>query len=229
MLLKTVNLYKQFINKKVLQGFDIEIEKGYIYGLAGPNGSGKSTFMKIICGLMQKTSGEIEFEDKKFNVKSRYNIAYQPTESYFYKWMKVKDVIKFYEDFYNDFNSKKAKELVENMKLDMEQKVISLSTGQEGRLKVLLVLSRNVSLYMLDEPLNGIDPVSRDKIMELIANEIDGEKTIIVSSHLIKEFETIIDRIIFLKDGKALINSECDELRMEKNMSIHDYYKEIFS
>lgn len=229
MLLKTVNLKKGFFKKKVLDGFDIELEAGYIYGLVGPNGSGKSTFMKVISGLIQKTKGDIIFNEEQYHSRSRYDIAYQPTEDYFYKWMKVRDALSFYKDFYKDFDYEKALRLVDDMELDMKQKISSLSTGQKGRLKVLLIISRNVSLYMLDEPLNGIDPVSRDKIVELISGEIDDKKTIIISSHLIKEFETILDKVIFLKDGKAFLNMDCEELRMKNNMSVHDYYKEIYN
>ncbi len=228
MLLRTINLKKGFFKNKVLDNFDIEIEKGYIYGLLGPNGSGKSTFMKIISDLVKKTSGEIYFEDEIFTEKSREKIAYQPTEDYFYSWMKVKDALKFYRDFFKDFQYEKGMKLVEEMNLDLNQKISSLSTGQKGRLKVLLVLSRDVSLYMLDEPLNGIDPKSRDIIMDLIASEIDQEKTILISSHLINEFETILDKVIFLKEGVALFNKDCEDLRMETGLSINDYYKEIY-
>lgn len=228
MLLEIKNLKKGFFHKKVLDDFNLEIKKGFIYGLVGPNGSGKSTFMKTLAGLIQKTSGEILFEGEKYNLKTRYKIAYQPTEDYFYKWMKVRDAIIFYCDFYKDFNKEKAIELVEKMKVDLEQKVSSLSTGQKVRLKVALTLSRNVPLYLLDEPLNGVDPISRDKIVNLISSELDETKTIIISSHLIKEFETILDRVLFLKDGVILFNEDCEELRFEKNMSINDFYKKIY-
>ncbi len=228
MLLKTVNLKKRFFKNNVLNDFYIEIEKGYIYGLIGPNGSGKSTFMKIIADLVKKTSGEIYFEEELYTSKTKKNIAYQPTEDYFYSWMKVKDVLLFYKDFYSDFQYEKGMKLVEEMNLDLNQRISSLSTGQKGRLKVLLVLSRNVPLYMLDEPLNGIDPKSRDVIMSLIASEVQEKKTIIISSHLINEFETIIDKVIFLKDGQALFNKDCEELRMETGLSINDYYKKVY-
>lgn len=228
-MLKIVNLKKGFLNKKVLNGINVEIKKGNIYGLVGPNGSGKSTLMKIIVGLMQKKSGEIYLNGNLVNKKNQHEISYEPTEDYFFQWMKVKDTLEFYEKFYKNFNLKKALILIKDMDLDLEQKVSSLSTGQKGRLKLILILSRELNLYMLDEPLNGIDPVSRDKIIDLIASEIDGNKTIIIASHLIKEFETILDKVIFLKDGKVLLEKNCEELRVENNMSIHDYYKTIYN
>jgi len=228
-MLKIVNLKKGFLNKKVLNGINVEIKKGNIYGLVGPNGSGKSTLMKIIVGLMQKKSGEIYLNGNLVNKKNQHEISYEPTEDYFFQWMKVKDTLEFYEKFYKNFNLKKALILIKDMDLDLEQKVSSLSTGQKGRLKLILILSRELNLYMLDEPLNGIDPVSRDKIIDLIASEIDGNKTIIIASHLIKEFETILDKVIFLKDGKVLLEKNCEELRIENNMSIHDYYKTIYN
>jgi ABC-2 type transport system ATP-binding protein len=224
-----MNLKKGFLNKKVLNGIDLEIKKGNIYGLVGPNGSGKSTLMKIIVGLMQKKSGEIYLNGDLLNTKNKHKIAYEPTEDYFFQWMKVKDALDFYTKFYINFNFEKALTLIKKMDLDIEQKISSLSTGQKGRLKLVLTLSRELNLYMLDEPLNGIDPISRDKIIDLISSEIDGDKTIIIASHLIKEFETILDEVIFLKDGKILFEKNCEELRIENNMSIHDYYKTIYN
>lgn len=228
MLLEVKNLEKGFFKKKVLNNFNLEIKKGYIYGLVGPNGSGKSTFMKILAGLNQKTGGEIYFQNEKYNQKTRYKIAYQPTEDYFDKWMKVIDAIDFYSDFYKDFNREKAVKIIEKMHLSLEDKISSLSTGQKVRIKVALVLSRNVPLYLLDEPLNGVDTTSRDKILDEISNELTEDKTIIISSHLIKEFESILDRVLFLKDGKIIYDENCDKLRFEKNMSINDFYKEIY-
>lgn len=228
-MLEIINLKKGFLNKKVLNGINLKIKKGNIYGLVGPNGSGKSTLMKIIVGLMQKKSGEIYLSGHLLDKKNQHEIAYEPTEDYFFQWMKVKDALDFYKKFYINFNLEKALNLIKSMDLDIEQKISSLSTGQKGRLKLVLILSRELNLYMLDEPLNGIDPVSRDKIIDLIASEIDGNKTIIIASHLIKEFETILDEVIFLKDGKILLEKNCEELRIEKNMSIHDYYKTIYN
>lgn len=228
MLLEVKNLEKGFFKKKVLENFNLEIRKGYIYGLVGPNGSGKSTFMKILAGLVQRTKGDIYFKGTKYNLKTRYNISYQPTEDYFYKWMKVEDAINFYRDFYGDFNREKAFGITEMMQLEFNEKISSLSTGQKVRLKVALALSRNVPLYLLDEPLNGVDPISREKIIEVISRELNEDKTIIISSHLIKEFETILDRVLFLKDGKIFLDEDCEKLRFEKKMSINDLYKEIY-
>ena len=228
MLLEVKNLKKGFFKKKVLNNFNLQLKKGYIYGLVGPNGSGKSTFMKILVGLIQKTSGEILFQGENYNLKTRYKIAYQPTEDYFYKWMKVIDAINFYRDFYKDFNREKAIKLIGEMQVALEEKVSSLSTGQKVRLKIALTLSRDVPLYLLDEPLNGVDPVSRDKIVNLISSELNEKKTIIISSHLIKEFEVILDRVLFLKNGEILFDKDCEELRLEKNMSINDFYKTIY-
>lgn len=228
MLLEVKNLEKGFFKKKVLNDFNLEIKKGYIYGLVGPNGSGKSTFMKILTGLNQKTGGEIYFQNEKYNQKTRYKIAYQPTEDYFDKWMKVIDAVKFYSDFYKDFNREKAVKIIEKMHLSLEDKISSLSTGQKVRIKIALVLSRDVPLYLLDEPLNGVDTTSRDKILDEISKELTEDKTIIISSHLIKEFESILDRVLFLKDGKIIYNEDCDKLRFEKNMSVNDFYKEIY-
>lgn len=228
-MLKIIDLKKGFLNRKVLKGIDLEIEKGNIYGLVGPNASGKSTLMKVITGLMQKKSGEIFLEGTLLNQKNKMDIGYEPTEDYFFQWMKVKDSVEFYNDFYKSFNAEKAIHLIGEMELDVEEKISNLSTGQKGRLKLVLILSRDLKLYMLDEPLNGIDPISRDKIIELIAKEIDNNKTIIIASHLIKEFEAILDRVIFIKDGKIFLEKNCEDLRLENNMSIHDYYKTIYN
>lgn len=228
-VLKADSLDKGFLRKKALDNLNLEIEEGKIYGLFGPNGSGKTTFMKIAAGFLRHSKGEILVNGSKPSAKSKDFIAFMPTFNYFYKWMKVKDSLKFFQDMYSDFDPNKAYELLEDMKIDLNDKIASLSTGMLGRLKLSLTLSRRAKIYLLDEPLNGIDPVSREKIVEAVIGEYGEGNTIIISSHLVKEFEAIIDEVIFLSKGKVVLKGNAEALRIEKGISINELYKEVFA
>ena len=227
-LLETKNITKKFINKKALDNLSLSIEQGKIYGLLGPNGSGKTTFMKMIAGLSYPTSGDIEINNEKVGTNTKKIVSYMPTSNHIPKWMRIKQCIKYYEDMYSDFDKNKAMEMIDFMGLNIEQKISDLSTGMLGRLKLSLTLSRNSKLYVLDEPLNGIDPISREKIMESILNICDEETTIIISSHLVKELETIIDEAIFIDKGTVALRGNAEDLRIERNMSIDEIYREVY-
>ncbi|HSQ34191.1 MAG TPA: ABC transporter ATP-binding protein [Peptostreptococcaceae bacterium] len=227
-LLEAKNITKKYINKKALDNLNLSIEQGKIYGLLGPNGSGKTTFMKMIAGLSYPTSGDIEINKEKIGTNTKNIVSYMPTSNHIPKWMKIKQCIKYYEDMYSDFDKNKASEMINFMGLNIEQKISDLSTGMLGRLKLSLTLSRNSKLYVLDEPLNGIDPISREKIMESILNICNEETTIIISSHLVKELETIIDEAVFIDKGTVVLNGNAEDLRVERNMSIDDIYREVY-
>ena len=227
-LLEAKNITKKYINKKALDNLNLSIEQGKIYGLLGPNGSGKTTLMKMIAGLSYPTSGDIEINKEKIGTNTKNIVSYMPTSNHIPKWMKIKQCIKYYEDMYSDFDKNKASEMINFMGLNIEQKISDLSTGMLGRLKLSLTLSRNSKLYVLDEPLNGIDPISREKIMESILNICNEETTIIISSHLVKELETIIDEAVFIDKGTVVLNGNAEDLRVERNMSIDDIYREVY-
>jgi ABC-2 type transport system ATP-binding protein len=227
-LLKIQHLSKYYYNKNALNDVNLSLEKGKIYGLLGPNGSGKTTLMKIIAGLHKQTSGEVLLNNRPLSYKTKANISYMPTENFFYDSFKVKDIVKFYSDMYEDFQVESAFNTLEKIKVDPEFSISKLSSGLVGKLKVALALSRNVELYMLDEPLNGVDVLSRDVIIDLITRSCGENKVIVVSTHLVSEIEKILDSLIFLKDGTIALAGDAEELRMSRCTSVEGIYKEVF-
>lgn len=226
--LEVKNLNKRYMFVKALNDFSVSFEKGKIIGLLGPNGSGKTTLMRILSGLLQKTSGEIVYETKLKGKVLKQKVAYMPTESHLYTWMKVKQIIDFYETFFEGFDRAKVLKAIEVLDLSPNTAIKTLSTGQRGRLKVALTLARKAELYLIDEPLNGIDPISRDMILEMLAAEVSQDKCIVISSHLVHEFEKIVDDVIFIRKGRLELMGDAETLRNERQMSIHDLYKEVY-
>lgn len=226
-VLEIKSFSKGFFSKKVLKGINLNIIKGSIYGLIGPNGSGKSTLMKSIYGL-SKGSGSITAMGRR-GVDIRNIIAYMPTEDCFYPQMKVREIVRFHMDMYPDFNFLKAKDLLSALSLEEEEVVSSLSTGMKMRLKLALCLARDCSLYMLDEPLNGIDVISKKKITETIITYLTEDKTLIISSHMLSDIETILDRVIFIKDGEIALDDSLEKLREDENKSLEDLYWEVYN
>jgi len=228
-LLKTEKLTKSFNGKPAVNQVDTEFEAGKIYGLLGPNGSGKSSFMKTVAGLFYPTSGKITVIDGPVGVPSKSKVAYMPTEPFFYDYMTIKVVGDFFKDFYEDFDPDFFGEQLEYMQLTQDMRVRSLSSGMAAKLKVAATMSRKASVYMLDEPLNGIDLVARDKIITSIINRAAPDNAIVISSHLIDSMENILDEVMFLKEGKLVINGNAEEIREKNGKSIVDLYKEVFA
>jgi len=227
-ILTTRQLSKYFYQKKALDKIDINIEKGKIYGILGPNGGGKSTLLKLAAGLLKPSQGEIIIDNKNPGVYTKSIVSYLPEINYFYKWMTIKDALNFFKDFYDDFDMERVKESIEFMKLEEKEKISNLSKGMLGRLKLTLALSRNAKLYLLDEPLNGIDPVSREKIITSILNAFNKKSTIVICSHLIYYIEKLLDYVFFLSEGQVISAGEAEDLRNEKGMSIDKLYQEVF-
>lgn len=227
-ILKIDDLTKKYFNKVALNQVSISFDNGKIYGLLGPNGSGKTTFMKIIAGLHKQTSGNVLVKGKPLSYKTKRDVVFMPTEDFLYPWMKIKTLVKYFSDMYLDFDSKKANELIKELELNQDNKVSELSTGLKGRLKVALTISRDAPIYMFDEPLNGLDPISREIVMRLISETLDEDKVIIVSSHLVSELETCLDEVVFLKNGVIELQGDAEELRLEKQKSIEALYKEVY-
>lgn len=227
-ILKIEQLTKKYFNKVALDQVSISFEKGKIYGLLGPNGSGKTTLMKVIAGLHKQTSGEILINGKPISYKTKSDVVYMPTEDFLYPWMKVKKLIKYFSDMYPDFDSNKCNALIEKLEINRENKVSELSTGLKGRLKVALAIARNAPIYMFDEPLNGLDPISREIVLSLISETFNENKVIIVSSHLVSELETCLDEVVLLKNGIIELQGEAEMIREEKGKSIEALYKEVY-
>ncbi|MBC8589779.1 ABC transporter ATP-binding protein [Wansuia hejianensis] len=227
-IIEIKGLSKSYLNKKALNNLDLNIEKGKVVGILGPNGSGKTTLIKIITGILRQSKGEILIDGSKPGVYTKSIVSYLPDRNFLYKWMTVEDSIKFYKDFYKDFDESKAYELLKFMKLDRKAKVESLSKGMNEKLNLTLVLSRNAKIYILDEPIAGVDPVARDQILDAIIKNYNRESTMIITTHLVRDMENIFDDVVFLREGVVELSGNAEELREERSMQIDDLYKEIF-
>ena len=228
-MLKCENVMKKYITVTAVKDITTSIEAGKIYALLGPNGSGKTTFMKMVAGLIKPTSGKILFENEEIGIYSKSKIAYMPTEGYFYSYMTCKDAGEFYRDFFEDFSYDKYLELLKELDLDLKQKISKMSSGMVAKAKLAVTLARNSKIVMLDEPLNGVDIIAREKIINAIIRHASEDKAIIMSSHLVDELEKIIDCAIFIKSGEVVLQGEAEEIRGSRGKSIVDTYKEIYA
>jgi ABC-2 type transport system ATP-binding protein len=226
--LKITRLTKKYYNKIALRNVTLNFEQGKIYGLLGPNGSGKTTLMKVLAGLHKQTSGNVLINDEDLSYKTKEYVSYMPTENYMYASFKVVDILKFYKDMYEDFRYDYAVNLLNDIKVNIDYKISNLSSGETAKLKTVIALSRDSDIYMLDEPLNGVDVLSRDTIMDIITKSYSENKIIIISTHLVSEIEKILDTVIFLKDGVVELFGDAEELRQERQLSVEGIYKEVF-
>ncbi|MEA4825999.1 MAG: ABC transporter ATP-binding protein [Clostridium sp.] len=227
-ILEAKNLSKNYFNKKALNGINLSIEKGKVLGFLGPNGSGKTTFIKIAAGILRQSNGEILINGMKPGVETKKLVSYLPDRNYLYKWMKIKDAIEFFNDFYEDFDVKRCKELLDFMKLEEDYKITALSKGMMEKLNLTLVLSRKSKLYILDEPLAGVDPVAREKILDAIIQNYNEDSSMIITTHLVKDIERIFDDIAFIKDGAIVLSGNAEDLRCERGKSIDELFREVF-
>lgn len=227
MILECRALNKTFVNKKAVTDFNMKLQEGKIYGLLGENGSGKTTWMKMVAGLTKPSSGDIIFQGHTWNYHDKSSIAYMSTEPFFYDFMTIEDIGQYYEDFFEDFNRKKYQKLIQRVGLSENLKTRNLSTGMSAKLKVVATLARNSSLYLLDEPLNGIDYKAREEIVSIILEEAVENNCFVISTHLIEEVESFIDEAIFVKNGKILLQTELEHERRANGKSISNIYMEI--
>ncbi len=227
-LLEIKDLNKSFDNKNILENINLEITNGRIVGLLGKNGAGKTTLIKLINDLLTPTSGEIFINGKRIGVESKKAISYLPERSYLNKQMKVSEVINYFEDFYTDFDTKKAKKLLKDLDLDINQKLSKMSKGMQEKVLLVLVMSRNADLYVLDEPLGGVDPATRDYILDTILSNFNENSTIIISTHLIADIERILDEVVFIDKGKIILQSDADKLRNNEKASIDEIFRRMF-
>ena len=227
-LVECKNLCKSFDGKKVLNNINLTIPRGKIIGLLGKNGTGKTTLIKLINDLLTPTSGGIVINGNKPGVKSKNIISYLPEKTYLDKSMKVSEVIKFFEEFYNNFNKEKAIKLLKDLNLDLNQKISHMSKGMQEKLQLVLVMSREAELYILDEPLGGVDPATRDYILDTILTNFNEGASVIISTHLISDIERILDEVIFIDSGKVFLTSPADELRKKENASIDEIFRRCF-
>ena len=227
-LLEIKDLNKSFDNKEILKDINLSIQSGKIIGLLGKNGVGKTTLIKLINDLLTPTSGEILIKGQKIGVETKKVISYLPERTYLNKQMKVSEVISYFEDFYKNFDSKKAKKLLKDLDLDINQKLTKMSKGMQEKVQLVLVMSRNADLYVLDEPLGGVDPATRDYILDTILSNFSENASVIISTHLISDIEKILDEVIFIDKGQVVLQSDADKLRKKEKSSIDDIFRRMF-
>lgn len=227
-LLECQNLYKDYGNKKVLKDVNIIIPKGKIIGLLGSNGSGKTTLIKLINDLITPTSGKILINGEQPGINSKKIISYLPERTYLNMNMKVKEIIEYFKDFYDNFDKDKAYELLHKLNINPNSKLKTMSKGTKEKVQLILVMSRKADLYILDEPIGGVDPAARDYILDTILKNFNKDASIIISTHLIADIERILDDVMFISDGKIILYEEADKLRNKENKSIDMIFREMF-
>ena len=227
-LLEYKHLCKSFDDKEILKDINLKIPRGKIIGLLGKNGMGKTTLIKLMNDLLIPTSGEVLINEEKPGVNSKKVIAYLPEKTYLSKEMTIKQVIKYFEEFYDNFDIEKAIKLLNDLDLDINLKISKMSKGMQEKLQLVLVMSRNAELYILDEPLGGVDPATRDYILDTILSNFNDGASLIISTHLIADIERILDEVIFINNGKIVLTSCADELRNKENASIDEIFRRYF-
>ena len=227
-LLEVSHVSKSYGANRVLDDVTFSIPKGKIVGLLGPNGSGKTTLIKLINDLLKEDSGSIKVEGLDLGVETKKLISYLPDKNYLNNNMTVLELLNYFKDFYEDFRIDKAKELIGKLDLDLNQKLKTMSKGTKEKVQLILVMSRKAKLYILDEPIGGIDPAARDYIINTILTNFSNDASLLISTHLISDLEKVLDEVIFLKNGKVVRSGSTDEIRKETKMSINDLFREEF-
>ena len=227
-ILDCVGLTKFYGGRPALHQVDLTVEPGRIVGLLGPNGSGKTTLLKICTGLLTPTAGGAFIGGMKPGPETKAVVSYLPEITYLNDWMKVSQLVAFFGDFYGDFNTEKAYEMLRNLGIDEKDSLKALSKGTKEKVQLVLVMAREAKLYLLDEPIGGVDPAARDYILNTIIRNYNPEAAVIISTHLISDIEQILDDVIFLKNGQIVLSTSVDDLRGVHGMSVDTYFREVF-
>ena len=227
-LLEIKNLSKKYDNKVALKDVNLTLTGGKIVGLLGKNGAGKTTLIKLINDLLTPDTGEILINGNKIGVSSKKVISYLPERTYLNKQMTVSEVIELFEDFYDDFDTEKAKKLLSDLDLDINDKLSKMSKGMQEKVQLVLVMSRNADLYILDEPLGGVDPATRDYILDTILSNFNETASVIISTHLISDIERILDEVVFIDKGQIVLHNDADKLRNKEKASIDEIFRRMF-
>ena len=228
-VLRCENLVKRYGNQlNALNGINLSLESGKIVGLLGPNGSGKTTLIKIINGLLTPTSGRVLIEGYAPGVETKKLVAYLPDNSYLNSWMTIQQIVDYFADFYADFRPDLALSMLERLDIRPNMRLKTLSKGNKEKVCLILVMSRNAKLYVLDEPIAGVDPAARDYVISTIINNYNPDATVLISTHLISDIEEILDRVVFLKGGNIVLDQSVDEIREEHGKSVDELFREVF-
>ncbi|MCI9166997.1 MAG: ABC transporter ATP-binding protein [Dorea sp.] len=211
-----------------LNNLNLSLERGQIIGLLGPNGSGKTTFIKLINDVLVPTSGEIRINGMAPGVETKKIVSYLPERTYLDETMRVKEIITYFSDFYDNFSSERAYRMLDDLQIDTNARLKTLSKGTKEKVQLILVMSRDAGLYVLDEPIGGVDPASRDYILSTILNNYNEDAAILISTHLIHDIENILDRVLFIKQGQLVLNAAVDEIRTEQGKSVDTLFREVF-
>ena len=227
-ILQCRDLSKKFSGRPALNGINMDIPRGRIIGLLGPNGSGKTTFMKLANGLLVPSGGSILIDGHNPGPETKQAVSYLPDKDYLPDWMKVKDLVKMFTEFYKDFDHLKAQDMLQRLSINDGQRLKSLSKGTKEKVQLILAMSRQAQLYLLDEPIGGVDPAARDYILNTIISNYNENGTVIISTHLIADVEQVLDDVIFIKDGSIAACTSVDEIREKEGESVDEYFREVF-
>ena len=227
-ILECKDLSKRFGSVQALDTVNLIIEPGRVIGLLGPNGSGKTTLLKLANGLLTPTAGEILIDGEAPGRESRSLVSYLPDKPYLADWMKVRQLLDFFEDFYDDFYRDRAVEMLLRLNIGEDMRIKEMSKGTREKTQLILVMSRKAKLYLLDEPIGGVDPATRDYILDTIIRNYNPEAAVVISTHLIADVEQVLDDVIFIDKGRVVLQSSVDEIREERGMSVDQYFREVF-
>jgi ABC-2 type transport system ATP-binding protein len=227
-ILECKELSKRFGSNQALDKVDLSLEAGRVIGLLGPNGSGKTTLIKLANGLLTPTSGKILIDGKKPGKATKAIVSYLPDREYLPEWMTARQVMDFFEDFYPDFQRSKAQEMLTQLGISANMRIKQMSKGTREKVQLILVMSRQARLYLLDEPIGGVDPATRDFILDTIIRNYNPEAAVLISTHLISDVEQVLDDVLFIQNGRVMLQSTVDEIREEHGKSVDQYFREVF-
>ena len=228
-ILECKALRKRYGMKKALRGVDLTLQSGRIVGLLGPNGSGKTTLIKLACGLLTPTGGEILIDARKPSKETKAAVSYLPERMALPTWMSAKQAMDYYQDFYADFRRDAAEDMLEKLGLEQTQTIRSMSKGMREKLQLILVMSRRAKLYLLDEPIGGVDPATRDYILKTIIGNYSEDATVLISTHLISDVEPVLDEVVFLKEGSIMLHRSVDDIREAEGKSVDELFRQAFA
>lgn len=227
-ILNCQNLSKNYGGVLALNNVTLTLPEGKIIGLLGPNGSGKTTLLKIVAGLLTPTAGYAAVDGKKIGTETKALVSYLPERNYLPNWMTVTDCLNYFQDFFQDFDRARAVEMLQKLHVPEKARMVTLSKGTREKVQLVLVMSRRARLYLLDEPIGGVDPATRDYILETIVRNYDEKATILISTHLIADVEKVLDEFIMLKEGRVMMHDSTDNIRETQGRSLDELFREVF-